>query len=122
MNLDGLDLAAATASIRTAREFVGRCVDGHLDDRARRDLLLMVSELASNAVVHANTDFHVLCHVGQRIRVEISDMSLRMPSVQINRALGGLGLQIIDQLAYDWGVTRTPTGKVVWLEVPSTGA
>jgi anti-sigma regulatory factor (Ser/Thr protein kinase) len=122
MNLDGLDLAAATASIRRAREFVGRCVGGHLEDQARSDLMLMVSELATNAVVHANTTFHVSCQVGQRIRVEISDLSLLMPTVDIGREVGGLGLRIIDQLSSDWGVRRTPAGKVVWLEVPTPGA
>jgi two-component sensor histidine kinase len=121
MDFDGLDLAAAAASIATARDFVGRRVNGFVGDEAKRDLMLMVSELATNAVLHADTAFHVSCHVGHRIRIEVSDLSTVMPTIRRASPIGGLGLQIVDQLSCKWGVDRTAGGKVVWLEVPSCG-
>jgi anti-sigma regulatory factor (Ser/Thr protein kinase) len=90
---------------------------------------LLVSELVTNAVVHAGTAVHVtMDHFANRVHVEVGDDDPRTPAPRDEDQLvpGGLGLHILERLAADWGVRRTPTGKVVWfelvLEEPATSA
>jgi anti-sigma regulatory factor (Ser/Thr protein kinase) len=82
---------------------------------------LMVSELATNSVRHARSDFELVVQLSRcEIRVEVSDHGegqpvLRSPTV---REQSGRGLQIVQVLAEDWGVTPSPDGKLVWFTLP----
>jgi anti-sigma regulatory factor (Ser/Thr protein kinase) len=87
----------------------------------QESLEVIVSELASNAVLHAASTFTVRLMIGATVRVEVSDGSpappvLRQPSVT---AAGGRGLLIVDGYADRWGYHPTADGKVVWAEVDS---
>lgn len=86
------------------------------------DVPLMASELATNAVLHARSEFEVSLAVSPgRVRVEVSDANSRLPSVSPvpPDAHSGRGLQVVGSLASAWGVERTPGyGKMVWFEVP----
>jgi anti-sigma regulatory factor (Ser/Thr protein kinase) len=79
-----------------------------------------VSELVTNAVVHARSDIAVrLCRTGSGIRVEIAD---RDPQPAAPRPLdpegvGGRGLHLVNALARDWGVRPAQPGKTVWFEL-----
>ena len=96
-----------------------------------RDVLdtvsLMVSELATNCVRHADTDFTMTIEQTMRhVRVEIADsgsgrVATRRPEPT---ELSGRGLRIIDRLADTWGVTEHPdrAGKSVWFMVGLDGA
>jgi anti-sigma regulatory factor (Ser/Thr protein kinase) len=90
---------------------------GHLAD----DAALLVSELVTNAVVHARSDVALrLWRTGSGVRVEIAD---RNPKPVVRRpvdpeAVGGRGLHLVDTLARDWGVRRAEPGKAVWFELP----
>ncbi|MFF3071918.1 ATP-binding protein [Kitasatospora sp. NPDC057904] len=88
------------------------------------DVLLMVSELITNACLHAPGGPRELRldWDGARLRVEVTDTSpvpprLR-PRVDPGRP-GGHGLRVVNQLARSWGCLPEGPGKVVWLEVPS---
>jgi hypothetical protein len=88
------------------------------DERAVDDAKLIVSELTSNAVRHAQSQFslEVVAQEDSSLRVAVED---RMPLVTatangglIPRPLHGLGL--IATLCAGWGVQRTRDGKIVW--------
>ena len=104
-----------------ARHYVIERLAEHGVDRWPADLL--VTELATNVIVHAGSEFEVVVHVDGVVRVTVVDDSLTLPSRReaADYAMSGRGLQIIDQLATRWGVEprRDGDGKVVWFELPS---
>ncbi|MFJ9847645.1 ATP-binding protein [Kitasatospora sp. NPDC101155] len=86
------------------------------------DVLLMVSELVTNACLHAPGGPRELRlnWNGARLRVEVADACpvpprLR-PSVDPGRP-GGHGLRVVDRLSRAWGSVPEDGGKLVWLEV-----
>ncbi|WP_052499466.1 ATP-binding protein [Streptomyces vietnamensis] len=88
------------------------------------DVLLLVSEVVTNACLHAGgPEEFVLRHGDGRLRVEVSDASPEHPRVRVSRSPalpGGHGLMVLDRLAGDWGSRDKgagAVGKVVWLEV-----
>lgn len=116
------DLPAAPRSAGDARRFVqrwlGECgIDGHVDGDA---VVLMVSELVTNAGLHAGTGARVrVVDHGDCLRVEVTDES----SVPVELrpfetgAETGRGLRIVEALSARWGVDAARTGKTVWFEV-----
>ena len=81
---------------------------------------LLVSELVTNAVLHARTA-PVLCIQIDRpgIRVTVEDSSVDPPSLatEATYAERGRGMLILDALASAWGWEPLPTGKRVWFEI-----
>ena len=84
----------------------------------------MLSELATNAVQHAATEFEVSVHVAPdcgRVRVEVSDGAPGYPTPQdpVPDAPDGRGLHIVRALADAWGIEmrRDRPGKTVWFSV-----
>jgi histidine kinase-like protein len=81
------------------------------------DAEILVSELTTNAVVHAGTDCVVEADYQDLIlRVSVSDelpgeFTIHGAAIDAER---GRGLPIVDGLAHAWGVLPTPTGKSVW--------
>jgi CheY-like chemotaxis protein/anti-sigma regulatory factor (Ser/Thr protein kinase) len=111
---DGRSAGEARRLIRRTLE--GWCADDQLDDIA-----LCVSELVTNAVVHAGSGPRVLVHVRPgAIHVEISDDSEVLPTV---RAAGpddtsGRGVSILGALSDQWGSRRrSGGGKTVWFDI-----
>jgi anti-sigma regulatory factor (Ser/Thr protein kinase) len=88
----------------------------HLSD----DLELVVSELATNATLHAKTAFTVgLYAFDQTLLLEVEDGSLDWPTEVSAHALDthGRGLTIVSLFCRDWGVDLlTAGGKLVWAE------
>lgn len=87
------------------------------------DVALLVSELATNAVLHARSDFSVRLVVRSgRIRVEVADHNSRLPTYAAVSpdAYSGRGLMLVQYLADDWGVdSHGSEGKTIWFEVPA---
>lgn len=85
--------------------------------------VLLVSELVTNAVVHASAGTApialILENQEDRLRIEVHDGDPRWP--QLCRPGGldesGFGLLLVDTLASKWGVGETTTGKAVWVEL-----
>jgi anti-sigma regulatory factor (Ser/Thr protein kinase) len=84
------------------------------------DARLVVTELATNAIVHAGSAFLVLAQVHESgVRVSVSDNSPIRPAVRGSDplALSGRGLQLVQALSDDWGVEVTAEGKTVWADL-----
>lgn len=93
------------------------------------DVVLVASELVSNAVVHTaptlvdeglDVDWQIQpdCVL---IRVVDASPDLPRPRSTTEYDTRGRGLSIISALALDWGVRRTGSGKQVWARVPIDG-
>lgn len=107
------------SQVLEARRFVASALDGWR--RPAPDLSLLVSELATNAVLHARGDFAVTVIAGpDRVRLEVSDGNSRLPSLSAvpSDAYSGRGLMLVQALAAAWGVeSHTDHGKTIWCEV-----
>jgi anti-sigma regulatory factor (Ser/Thr protein kinase) len=84
------------------------------------DARLLVTELATNAVVHAASPFSVVARaVDSGVRVSVSDTSPLRPTLRGDGSItsSGQGLRLLAALAADWGVEVTAHGKTVWAEL-----
>jgi anti-sigma regulatory factor (Ser/Thr protein kinase) len=119
-----MECAGAPASIPDARNFVAACLTGQSRD-AIDVAALLVTELATNAVVHAHGAFEVRVAVGtSSIRVGVHDHDPRPPEhlpPEPGR-IGGWGIHLVDRLAADWGVDPNGSGKCVWFELDAARA
>jgi anti-sigma regulatory factor (Ser/Thr protein kinase) len=88
-------------------------------------VVLAVSELASNAVLHARTPFTVsLCREGRHLTVEVADQNPRLPiaAEPPPGALSGRGLLLVSAVCRAWGARPDSSdGKLVWVEFDFPG-
>ena len=86
------------------------------------ELDLVVTELAANAVRHANTRYRVAIEVRpDAVVVEVHDACERLPERRTPAPTegGGRGLLIVESVARRWGVKPLgEQGKTVWAELP----
>ena len=85
------------------------------------DVVLLVSELVTNAVLHAATDTRVSAslHDGL-VSVAVGDYDPGHAPFLAERgsmATNGRGVMLVDALATDWGIDLRDDSKVVWFEV-----
>ena len=115
-----LRLPPSTDSVPVARRFTREQLGASRCDVDT--VVVLVSELVTNAVLHARSD--VLLSVrdgGDHARVEVADsspMPPRLHSFPVESATGR-GLRMLDRLARNWGTEPATSGhgKVVWFEV-----
>lgn len=84
--------------------------------------VLIVSELVTNAVVHAGTAMMLrLDWDGPQLRIEVIDGGPARGALMSHQSPtgGGRGLFIVDHLSESWGVEINRTGKRVWANVPA---
>lgn len=116
-----LTLPPELRSIRTARRFVGeRCRAAGLSPERCDDVLLLTSELVTNAVLHGRSEVGLeVEEFGAVVRVTVFDENSRHPAAVAEDpdALDGRGLALVEALAARWGVQDRPLGKVVWFEL-----
>jgi anti-sigma regulatory factor (Ser/Thr protein kinase) len=86
-------------------------------------LATVVSEVVTNAIIHAGTPFSVSVLASESaIHVAVKDGSTILPARRKHETVQGRGLDIINAMADRWGVTRQLTGKTVWFEMEKDGA
>lgn len=116
-------------SVRLAREFTREALtDWAVADRSD-DVLLCVSELATNAVLHGvppgrGFRLQLALDTAGVVRIEVHDSGpgeVRPPDPD-TEAEDGRGLLLVAALADKWGVGERDPGKVVWCEFGSAGA
>jgi anti-sigma regulatory factor (Ser/Thr protein kinase) len=110
-------------SVSQVRRFLRRALQDLLDDdrgsELADDLLLAVNELATNAVLHARTEYSVRVVIEPaRVRVEVTDGNTRVPQPCLTPAdaTSGRGLAINDGSGLQWGIDRHAGGKTVWVQ------
>lgn len=113
-------LPAAARSPSRARTFVaGLLADWGMDDDG--DVLLALSELVTNALLHARTGMtvRVVAEEEDVVRIEVSDGSTATPRGRrfTIESGTGRGLRLLDSLAEEWGVSTEECGKTVWARV-----
>jgi anti-sigma regulatory factor (Ser/Thr protein kinase) len=83
------------------------------------DAQLVVSELTTNAVIHAASAPTVIATFDDgRLRIEVHDHDPTPPQLGDRPGTdGGWGLRIVAAAADGWGWTLTPSGKQVWAEL-----
>lgn len=86
------------------------------------DVLLCVTELATNALVHGvppGRGFKIELTCGETLRIEVHDSGggqVRRDAEPVPEAEGGRGLLLVAALADAWGVGERDPGKTVWCE------
>lgn len=80
---------------------------------------LLVSELVTNALLHAGAPKQLRLIRDRVLTVEVADIGhhpprLRRPATDEE---GGRGMRLVNELAHRWGSRVTRTGKVVWAEL-----
>ncbi|WP_369205435.1 ATP-binding protein [Streptomyces sp. PU-14G] len=110
-------------SIPRSRAFVREALTAWGVGERRDDVLVCVSEIATNALLHGvppGRGFRVMIwldHDGL-LRVEVHDSGDGAPRVGCpdDEAESGRGLLLVETLADKWGVGERDPGKVVWAE------
>ncbi len=107
------------------------------DEPLAETLILLISELVTNAVVHTGCPavlrmlFPGAAGVGPiaglppaTVRVEVADISACPPRRRCAEGddTGGRGLELVDGLADRWGWQREGAGKRIWCEVDRGGS
>ena len=119
-----LTLPATAESVPEARRFVREALGDLGAAGVCDDAVAMVSELATNAVIHARSPYTIVVRGdGDAVRVAVHDRSAVIPR---RRAYGvdattGRGLRLVATMSSDWGIEAESGGKVVWFTVRSDG-
>ncbi len=128
-----LTLSADPSSVSAARRFLtSRLTGTSADTSVAADAVLVVSELVTNAVLHAEGPIVVEVVVSGEgtasgttaVRIVVSDASPVAPVLREygDGAATGRGLGLIASLARQWGVETNGSGKAVWVEIDGDSA
>ncbi|MCB0908827.1 MAG: ATP-binding protein [Nocardioidaceae bacterium] len=105
--------------------------DAELEERVRRTVVLVVSELVTNAIQHGEPPYGIVVDVYRDlVKVDVVDHGGQIPVPPLDGVpddlkagdlrSGGRGLAIVRRLAAAWGVERAGDGsKDVWADVPA---
>ncbi len=110
-------LPGDASSVPTARRFIESILTSWGRPEHGWTAALLITELSANCTLHARTEFTVRVDLdGDGVRLQVTDGSLRIPAMREygTSATTGRGLQLVDELAADWGVDLRDEGKTVW--------
>jgi anti-sigma regulatory factor (Ser/Thr protein kinase) len=108
-------------SAGAARRWAREVLHGWGPEASSTDVLLVTSELVTNAVVYGTGEIYVRLAISDcRVSVAVTDRGPQavVPWVPTIDEVHGRGLWIVDRLARRWGVDdHEGDGKTVWAEV-----
>jgi anti-sigma regulatory factor (Ser/Thr protein kinase) len=118
---------ALDSSLEAGRAARVAIADGYpsLQEPARTDLMLLVTELVTNAVRHGGDrgDLPIRLEVARNdghVHVQVEDPGntfMPPPAILSGDSAGGWGLFLVDQVAERWGVSPASQGTRVWFEL-----
>ncbi|MFE3515872.1 ATP-binding protein [Streptomyces sp. NPDC059166] len=115
------------ASVPLARQFVHQALIDWEYEADHDDVLLCVSELTTNALIHGvppGRGFKVRMTCDEVLRIEVHDSGgghvEEDPAPAAPCAEHGRGLLLVGALAAAWGVRARDPGKAVWCEFAGT--
>jgi anti-sigma regulatory factor (Ser/Thr protein kinase) len=122
-----LELPATLRAPRSARVWAtAAAVTGSLNDAERDDVMLVISELVTNAVRHStygpgeDTVSVALGVATPRLRIEVCDRGTGFAVEHVDRPIldapEGRGLFIVDAIATRWGTSQRGR-HCVWMEI-----
>ena len=120
MGVASLELPLDHTAAARARQFVARTLESWDCADAIADAELLVSELVTNAILHARSPAVVsIAREQAGLRVAVCDSSTAPPRVRDYgpSAVTGRGMLLVDRIARRWGVDMNGNGKCVWFEV-----
>jgi anti-sigma regulatory factor (Ser/Thr protein kinase) len=119
-------LPSEARSVKVARDEVATALRGMAwPEESIDEAKVVVSELVTNAVLHAGTAFVLTIRVAEGALIEVSDEApTRLPRrlERDDNRPGGMGLHLVDAMSAEWGVERDPERKVVWARLPGREA
>lgn len=127
----GFQLPAHAESVSRARQLtLDRLTTWDVDEETCETAVLVVSELVTNAIVHAAGD-HVICEIRRgrgTLWIAVEDQGYGPTGPQLHRTEvgesegeGGRGLFLVDSICSGWGTHDTAgygPGRAVWAELP----
>lgn len=115
----GADPAEVGRARRWARSRLAGCGIG-VDEPLAETLVLLISELVTNAVVHTGCPAVLRMLLGgPGVRLEVADTSAHPPARRHadGEDTNGRGLELVDGLADRWGWQPEGAGKRIWCEI-----
>ena len=115
-----LTLDAKVTAPRQARDFLAAACSAWRAEQFIAPASLVLSELVSNAVMHAGTELDVQLRLADDVlllSVHDTGPGMPKPGQPDILSVGGHGLDIVSQMSETWGVAPDPgenTGKSVW--------
>ncbi|MCU1678058.1 MAG: ATP-binding region ATPase domain protein [Frankiales bacterium] len=109
-------------AVSAARRYVRGALPALGGESMTDNAQLAVSELVTNATLHARTEMtvEVLRTPAGRIRINVADQSAMIPQPRVYAltATTGRGLRLLEAITTAWGVIGLPggAGKIVWAE------
>jgi anti-sigma regulatory factor (Ser/Thr protein kinase) len=113
-------LPALPSSAGEARRLLRDALPGAASEEAVDAAALALSEIVTNALVHAGTPMRLRVILApSAVRVELADGSVHLPLPRdYSRAAGtGRGLHMVTEVVDQWGAHHDDDGKVVWFEI-----
>ncbi|TDD17438.1 ATP-binding protein [Nonomuraea diastatica] len=105
-------------SITASRQIVGEALATRGYQGRRGDVLLVVSELVTNALVHGDGPPSLRMRAdASSVRIEVSDAGAELPRPREPGPGDGWGLHVVRLLSTGWGVAPAERGKTVWCEL-----
>lgn len=121
MAVQQITLQGEPGSVPRARRFVEQVLTAWELDELVWTGTLLVSELTTNACLHARTPLRVTLErtVAGGVRMGVDDGSPFAPRVRqyAEQATTGRGMRLVSELSARWGVEQLPDGKSVWVEL-----
>jgi two-component sensor histidine kinase len=122
-----LEVAGGAPAVTAARRAIAG-LEPYLDVESTQAVLLLVSELVTNAILHGGADAANALKLGlsvsgQTIRVTVQDPGGGFPLEPVSEPdrEGGWGLVLLEQLADRWGIEDDPD-HMIWFEIDRPAA
>lgn len=124
--LISLQIGGGVGAPGRARRSVLSQLDGHIASTTAPDVALVVSELVTNSVLHADvgpseTLTVELMILDDRLRISVIDPGSRLrPRIlpPDHERVGGIGLFLVSELSEAWGVVQDGMGGTrVWCDM-----